>query len=135
MACIHGARAVQEGVIKAEPRADIEIAIVWVDVMPLDGARSARRTAQILSADPRVHHFHDPEQRVGRALSKSLKWEDKAWDIYVLYPKGVQWSGDLPKPQAYVHQLSQRSGDGHYCTGEDLTVRLRKLVGEATSKK
>lgn len=134
MACIQGARAVQEGVVEAHPRADIEVAIVWVDVMPLDGARSARKAARILSGDPRVHHFHDPEQRVGRALSKSLKWEDVAWDIYVLYPKGVQWSGELPKPQGYVHQLSRRSEDGHYCTGGDLTRRLRTMVRDATKK-
>lgn len=135
MACIQGARAVQEGVVKAHSKADLQIAVVWVGVMPFDSMRSARKSARILSVDARVRHFYDPDQRVGEALSKTLKWKDTAWDIYVLYPKGVQWNGELPKPQAYVHQLSKRSEDGHYCTGDDLTERLRKMVGDATSKK
>jgi len=126
---------VQEGVVKAHPKADLQIAVVWVNVMPFDGMRTARKAARILSVDPRVRHFHDPEQRVGAALSKTLKWEDEAWDIYVLYPKGVQWAAEFPKPQAYVHQLSMRSDDGHFCTGDDLTGKLRKMVGDATSRK
>src|SRR5215213_797318 len=116
MACIQGARAVQEGVVKAHSQADIQIAVVWVDIMPFDGAQSARKAAGLLSADPRVRHFHDPEQRVSSELSKNLKWKDVAWDIYVLYTKGVLWSGEITKTQAYVHQLSKSTDDGHFCT-------------------
>ncbi|HEX3554028.1 MAG TPA: hypothetical protein VIA62_12450 [Thermoanaerobaculia bacterium] len=127
----------QEAIVEPRPRLNAEILVVWLDVLPFDGKRSATKTAQILSEDPRVHHFHDPERRVGKAVAQSLKWEEGyAWDIYLLYPAGAQWKEKLPAPQGYVHQLGGRAGDGHFCSGDSIVPDMKKLVAPlATAKK
>lgn len=119
----------QEAIVAAQPRLDAEILFVWLDVLPFDGQKSATKTAQILSSDPRIRHFYDPERRSGKAIARSLKWEEGyAWDIYLLYPAGARWKEAPPAPQGYVHQLGGRSGDGHFCSGESLLPDMKKLV-------
>lgn len=117
------------------PKADMSIAVVWMDVLPMDSEKTARKTAALLSNDPRLRHFHDPDKRVGKALAKTLKWEESyAWDIYVFYDKGAMWRGAQPPvPLDYVHQLGGRADDGHFHIGEALTRELRKVMTRITA--
>jgi len=120
---------VQEAIIEAEPRLDAEILFVWLDVLPFDGRKSAAKTAQILSPDARIRHFYDPERRAGKAIARSLNWEEGyAWDIYLLYPAGAVWKEGPPAPQDYVHQLGGRSDDKHFCSGDSLVPDMKRLV-------
>lgn len=102
-----------------------------MDVLPLDEEATARKTAGILAEDPRIRHFHDPDKLVGKAVAKSLGWRGYAYDIYLFYPKGAIWSGGLPAPAQYAHQLSVHSDDNHFHTGEDLTRSLRDMMARA----
>ncbi|HEY2293061.1 MAG TPA: hypothetical protein VGM86_20335 [Thermoanaerobaculia bacterium] len=106
----------------------MSVAVVWIDVLPLDEEATARKTAGILADDPRIRHFHDPDKLVGKAVAKSLGWRGYAYDIYLFYPKGVTWGGELPAPAQYAHQLSVHAGDDHFHTGEDLTRSLRDMM-------
>jgi hypothetical protein len=125
---------VQQSIVQAFPKADMSIAVVWMDVLPLDSEKTARKTAGLMSYDPRLRHFHDPDKRVGKALAKTLKWEGYAWDIYVFYDKGTVWRGELPPaPADYVHQLGEHSDDGHFHHGEDLTRELHKVMTRITA--
>lgn len=135
-ACIHGTRAVQEAIVEPTPPIGAEIFVVWLDVLPFDGKKTAAKTAQILSPDPRIHHFHDPDRLVGKAVARSLQWDEGfAWDIYLLYQTGTQWKELPPAPQGYVHQLSRRSEDGHFCSGESLVPDLKNLVAPLANTK
>lgn len=125
----------QESIVKAFPQADVSLAIAWLDVLPLDDAESATKTAGILAVDPRIRHFHDPDKLLGKAVAKSLGWRGYAYDIYLFYPKGTAWSGGLPAPAQYVHQLSVHSDDEHFQIGEDLTRSLRDMMTRAEPKK
>lgn len=120
--------------VQAFPKADMSIAVVWMDVLPLDSEKTARKTASLMSNDPRLRHFYDPDKRVGKALAKTLKWEGYAWDIYVFYDKGAVWRGAQPPvPLEYVHQLGMYANDGHYHPGEKLTQELRKVMTRITA--
>ncbi len=106
----------------------MSLAVVWLDVLPLDEEETARKTAGILADDPRIRHFHDPEKLVGKAVAKSLDWRGYAYDIYLFYPKGSTWSGGLPAPAQYAHQLGVHSDDEHFHMGEDLPRSLRDMM-------
>lgn len=123
----------QESIVKAFPQADVSLAVVWLDVLPLDEEETARKTAGILADDPRIRHFHDPEKLVGKAAAKSLGWKGYAYDIYLFYPKGTTWSGGLPAPSQYVHQLSVHGDDEHFQFGDDLTRSLREMMTRTTT--
>lgn len=111
------------------PEEPVSVSLVWMEVLPLDGEEAARRAAsRLVGDDPRVHHFLDPEGRVGDAVSDVLGWEHRAWDIYLFFPAGVSWNEAPPEPFAYLHQLPAQAQDGMFYTGEDLNARLREAM-------
>jgi hypothetical protein len=119
---------VQESIVSAFPKSDMTIAVVWTNALPFDGDKAARKTAAIISDDQRVRHFYDPDNQVGKAVARSLRWDDPAWDIYLFYDKGVRWQGSAPPPVAFAHQLGSHMDDGHFHCGEDLTHVLRDTM-------
>jgi len=119
---------VQESIVQAFPQADVSLAVVWMDVLPLDEEATARKTAGILAEDPRIRHFHDPDKLVGKAVAKSLGWRGFAYDIYLFYPKGATWSGGLPAPSQYAHRLGAHGDDDHFHVGADLPRSLRDMI-------
>ncbi len=99
-----------------------------------DTKAAANRSAPLID-DPRVRHFHDPEQRSGRAVANGLAWEGKiAWDIYLFYEKAPLWTDGPPPPVDFMHQLSWEAT--HFRTGDDLVRGLRdamqKVLGGRT---
>jgi hypothetical protein len=125
---------VQQSIVHAFPNAPISIAIVWVDILPSDGEKAARKLGRNLSQDPRIRQFRDPQQRVAHAVPASLRWTGRAYDIYLFYPKRSEWRGGMPPPAAYVHQMGSHSQDGHFFTGDDLVRELRKVTAETLQK-
>ena len=113
------------------PDAQLPVGIIWIDILPPDGERAARRSARILT-DPRVRQFHDPHHRVGNAIAEGLLYEGggPAWDIYLFYEKGGVWGDGPPRPTAWMHQLGgdRRADPAHLRTGGDLVVELRKAM-------
>lgn len=119
--------------MEAFPKMDMSLAVVWMDVLPLDGEKAARKTATILAKDPRIRHFFDPERRVGKAVAKTLGWSGFAWDIYLFYPKGAAWGETPPVPWRFAHQMGSHADDDHFHVGDDLERELRKTMGAAVA--
>ena len=118
----------QKSIVQAFPNAPLRIAIVWADILPRDGEEAARKAARNLSEDPRTRQFHDPHQRVPHAVTASLGWTGRVYDIYLFYPKGSAWRGGMPPPAAYLHEYGPHSQDGHFFLGDDLARELRKTT-------
>ncbi|MCH8259325.1 MAG: heavy-metal-associated domain-containing protein [Planctomycetes bacterium] len=125
-ACVAGAIAVNESVLKAYPSADISVFIVWIDILARDDYVAAQRMAGIFN-DPRVRQFHDPNRLVGDAFAKGLLDQPPAWDIYLLYAASPQqlWVDYPPKPTDWMHQIGLRDADpARRRGGHDLVVSL-----------
>jgi copper chaperone CopZ len=132
-ACVFGAKAVRDSVLNAYPDADIQVSIVWIDMLPSDNEKAAAKSSAIFD-DPRVTQFHDPDRKSGYAIAKDLLYENAgpAWDIYLYYDKDARWTDAPPKPIEYVHQLSggRRADPARFRPGQQLIDALR----ESTSK-
>ncbi len=136
---VQGARAVQRAIIQAYPDADISIVIVWIDMLENDYEATAQQAAARFARDARVRHFHDPRRLAGRAIAASLGApEDQvAWDIYLFYRPGSQWTKGPPTPAHWAHQLADSSwaDPGRYRSGEPLVQELRWAAKELTGRR
>ena len=131
-ACVFGAEAVRDSVLNAYPDADIQLSIVWIDMLPSDNAEAATKSSAIFD-DPRVKQFHDPDRKSGYAIAKDLLYENAgpAWDIYLYYDKDAQWTDAPPKPIEWVHQLSggRRADAARFTPGQKLVESLHSATG------
>ena len=51
-ACVFGAEAIRDSVLNAYPDADIEISIVWIDMLPSDNEKAATKSSAIFDHSP-----------------------------------------------------------------------------------
>ena len=57
--------------------------------------------------DPRARQYWDEDDWLGDAYGRVLPTPGPAWDVYLLYGRGVTWEqADPPKPDYWMHQLS-----------------------------
>jgi hypothetical protein len=94
-------------------------------MLPGDSEASARTSARRFN-DHRVRHYYDPDKRSGKAVARSLGYADRvAWDIYLFYAPGSEWSENPPIPTYWMHQLRENWPDHeHFYIGEDLVNEL-----------
>ena len=132
---MQGARAVQQSIIRSFPHPEVSVGIVWVNMLPLDN----KVTASIMALTMRaacVRHFHDPDKLAGNVIARSLGAPGKvAWDIYLFYPKGIEWKESPPSPVIWAHQLSPSSwaDPSRYYRREKLTEELHRAMDQLTS--
>ncbi len=59
-----------------------------------------------LVPDKRARHYWDANGALGRAYGRVLRTPDTAWDVYLLYARGVRWTdAGPPAPLFWMHQL------------------------------
>lgn len=94
------------------------MARVLIDMLPDDDEASAREEAARIQ-DPRVTAFHDPGQRLGRAMAKRLGWERAvAWDVFLIYDTTASWTAEgAPAPSVWFHQLNDGKPSGDATEG------------------
>ena len=84
--------------------------VVWLPMLPSDSERAAGAQAASF-VDARVAQQWDGTRASGNLLAKTLKLKSDAWDVYLLYAPGVQWTGDTPPaPTFWMHQLRAETG-------------------------
>lgn len=85
--------------------------LVWIHVLPGDGAGAAVGQSEALR-DESLRHFYDPRRRVGKALAPGLgAGRAVVWDTYLYFPSGVQWDDLPPLPEDWAHQLGAAWAD------------------------
>jgi hypothetical protein len=77
---------------------------VWV---PELGAKESNVPGgAALVPDKRARHYWDDSDALGRAYGRVLGTPGAAWDVYLLYPRGVRWTAAAPPaPLFWMHQL------------------------------
>ena len=129
--CLQGAQSVQQTVIQKMKDKDIDVIIIWTNMLKSDDQQSARKAASLF--DSNVVQFFDSENKFGDLVAQRLNPQGKkAWDIYMFFDKDIQWSKDFPRPFEYVHQLSSEVhpwvDKTKYFCGSELTKRLNEIV-------
>ena len=101
---------------------------VWEPILRTDDLRGARKATTILP-DPRVRHYWIDSQEIGEAFQPALGLKDAvAWDVYLVYPPGVEWTGNHPpKPSYFMHQLHELPA-ARYLDAAVLAGHIRKMM-------
>lgn len=102
---------------------------VWEPILRTDNAPSARKATTILP-DPRVRHYWTSGRRVGEMFQAPIGLKgEPAWDVYLVYPPGVEWKGNRPpKPAYFMHQLAGRLPEKQRLNGDTLAASLREVL-------
>ena len=86
-----------------QPSRDIAVYMVWSDQR---GARERHVAgAAALMAEPRVKHFWDSQEVVGKAFQPVLDAPVPAWDVWMLFGRDAVWSDPAPTPSWWETQL------------------------------
>jgi hypothetical protein len=99
--------------------------IVWVP--QLFGTQPDAVRASRLIDDPRTLHYWDGSDVTGVEFGRVLPTPQAAWDVYLLYPTGIRWTGALPpKPTYWMQQLGL--GNAPYLDASTLAGHIRALL-------
>jgi copper chaperone len=89
---------------------DLKAFLVWLPMEPGDAPPAARRQAATFQ-DPRLTEGWDPDREMGNLFARMLALRCAAWDVYLVYDRGVRWEGtEPPAPSFWMHQLEEEVG-------------------------
>jgi hypothetical protein len=102
--CLRGSSEVENVILAHEPSVELAAYVAWV---PELGAQPKDVPGGMgLVPDTRALHYWDAQELLGRAYERILPTPGPAWDVYLLFGRGVRWSGATPpKPAYWMHQL------------------------------
>jgi hypothetical protein len=105
--CLDGVAMIQQGLDEPAGKA-FEAHIVWTPVLSGDTTEAALEVAGARRLR-RGNHNWDHTRSISEAVRVVLDlaaWDRTvAWDLYLLYRRAVPWTGALPSPTTWLHQL------------------------------
>jgi hypothetical protein len=107
---------------------DLKLYAVWEPILRTDNEPAARKATALLD-DPRVEHFWVGTRDVGRMFQDPIQLSgEPAWDVYLVYTKGVVWNQSPPEPDYFMHQLRGRLPDESRLDAVKLAERLEATL-------
>lgn len=130
--CLQGAQAVQQAVVEQMSGKDMRVIIVWTNMLKSDDKDNAFKAASLFK-DASIVQYYDAENKFGDIVARRLSPKGvKAWDLYMFFDKDDQWTGTMPRPFEYAHQLNESlhpwADQTKYFCGLDLTKRLSDII-------
>ena len=130
--CLQGAESIQKSVVVKMKDKNIDVIIIWTNMLTTDDQRTAYKAASLFK-DPSIVQFFDSENKFGDVVAQRLNPQGKkAWDIYMFFDNDTQWNKNFPRPFDYAHQLSSSVhpwvDKSKYFCGAELTKRLDEIV-------
>jgi len=124
--CRDGARVVHDDVIARIDDERLVAYVVWEPIMEADTERAAREATALLP-DDRVVNYWVRSDDVGKLFQSPVDLtSEPAWDVYLVYERGVRWSdASPPRPSYFMHQLRGRLPDDRMLD----VARLRDEIG------
>lgn len=113
--CVEGARVVHRQATSQIESTDLAIFVVWLPRYPGDNRKTAVAATKNV-ADARAHHFWHPDATLARRYGEILGLPDGeqfAWDTYMVFDAGVEWSDGPPAPTDWMHQMNGTLGPEH----------------------
>jgi hypothetical protein len=125
---------VHEAVFQGIASEKLKAYAVWEPILRTDNLRGARKATTILS-DGRVRHFWIDGQQIAEVFKSALGLKDElAWDVYLVYPAGVEWSHSRPpRPSYYMHQLHELPSSRRL-DATKLATQLRTILSNTTKR-
>jgi hypothetical protein len=119
---------VHETVFQGNATDELKAYAVWEPILRADNLRGARKATTILP-DSRVRHYWIEGQEVGEMFKPALGLKDEvAWDVYLVYPPGVEWTASRPpNPSYYMHQLHELPS-AHRLDATRLAAQIRAAI-------
>jgi hypothetical protein len=109
---------------------DVRAYVVWVPMFRGAERDVPRATTEL--PDLRAKHYWDGDSVLVRGYRETLKFNEPAWDIFLLYGPEARWQGDRPPQPAYwMHQLmSGRTArvPGPILDGPTFLAEARRLL-------
>ncbi len=112
----------------------VHVSVVWIDMLEDDGAGSALAASKGFLALPQVIHFHDPDRAIGKQVATGIGAPGRtAWDFYLIYGRGPEWTAFPPVPSGWFHQLREDewAKPERFRWGIDLGTAIRSALEEA----
>ena len=129
--CQCGHRAVKSVFDKTGSQ-DLKGFIVYLPMRTDDDPAAVNEEAATF-VDKRLTEGWDGDRQVGNLFARTLKLRGTAWDVYLVYDRGVRWDGASPPvPSFWMHQLKAGVGaDQKLCLNperlsRDVIARLAK---------
>jgi hypothetical protein len=97
-------------VMKNIPDDRLRVYIVWLPVLMTDDQISAERRASEFS-DRRLTYFWDAHHLTGDNWKRTLRLDDIAWDVYLIYGPKINWRKQPPPPDFWMHQLGKEGSE------------------------
>ncbi len=119
---------VHDNVLKQVESDKLSVIAVWMPVLASDNAEAGKK-AEPLLPDPRVAHYWDADNSLGKLYGRQLtlpRGRQLAWDIYFVFAPGVRWEDEPPTPTAWMHQLGR---DERHLNGNTLRRTILELLG------
>ena len=129
-ACQWGRGVVGE-VFANEDSANLAGLVVWLPMKSKDSAAAAREESEALSDARITVRAWDKDREIGKVFAKPLKLTYTAWDVYLVYAPGAEWTGnEPPKPTYWMHQLQGQSEENMMCVNPAaLSAQVKQLLG------
>ena len=82
--------------------------------------------------DSRVEHYWIDGQSIGEAFWEPIDLTtEPAWDVYLVYPRGVKWGDSVSEPDYFMHQLGGRLPSSSRLNGEKLAELIERTLQES----
>src|SRR5258708_4113206 len=118
-------------VLKKFPSPKLKAILVWEPMRDGDNATSATQQAETVQ-DIRVSQGWDGGQNLGKVFGQTLDLHQIAWDVYLVYKRGIKWEGPQPpRPTFWMHQLEGVDPKLLLCENPTrLNVEVGKLLAQ-----
>lgn len=87
----------------------VETHVVWVPILGADNAETAAQSAIAIGTRARLMQYFDDDVAVSTGAHTALDFAARrrrvAWDLYLFYRAGPQWTLPCPMPDLWLHQL------------------------------
>ena len=97
--------AVVGQILKRFSSPEVQAILVWEPMRRDDSPVAATQQAEGVR-DTRIWQGWNGNKSVGDLFGKSLELHATAWDVYLIYKRGIKWEApEPPRPTFWMHQL------------------------------
>lgn len=103
--------------------------VIQQPIIPSDAPANAREQLASLRTEPRLKGWWDARREIGTAFARTLRFPQRvAWDVYLVYPPGVQWTGSLPPVPLYWLSQHEVPDEAHFFEPKKLEMAVGDLL-------